>query len=348
MTLAEGLPAVVSGMVVPGDAQAVNYSNVSARAANSEAFFGFESGGPVRPDGTFRLQLTPGEYILEARGFTRTQPGETPRQENELVGTTRVTVGTGGADSVTILLGRGATATGRVVFEGKTPPPTPPPTFNVPLYSQGGPGCRPARATIAPDWTFKVEGLTGTCGSPPGGNFGRFLLKAVNVRGQNLVDRTLTFESGQNYSDVTIVVTDQRTQIDFTATDESGQPTHEYAVLLFPADKDRWTQLQRYVRTSAPAPPAALEAQRRAIEGRGQIPPGALQQMSRIKQGMVRMTSLPPGDYYAIAVDDMDPEDTLDPAILDKLIPSATRVTLSDDGPAEITLRRFEFRDIIR
>ena len=82
------------------------------------------------------------------------------------------------------MVGRGATASGRIVFEGSTPPP--PRKAHVPLYS--GPGCRSAEAVIAADWTFKVEGLGGTCAAQPRSTLGRWTLKAVTVRGHNMMD----------------------------------------------------------------------------------------------------------------------------------------------------------------
>jgi hypothetical protein len=344
MTLGEGVPSMVTGLVIPADGQTLAGGNVMARSANTDGGFGFESNTGVRPDGTFRIGLTPGEYILEARSYPRTAPGEQNRQENEQVGTARVTVTGSGAESVTIQLGRGATATGRVVFEGSTPPPAPPEKYALPLYNPNGPGCRPAQAIVASDWSFKVDGLSGTCGVQPGNMFGRWTLKAVMVRGQNLIDRMVTFETGQSYTSVTIVVTDKRTIVDIGVTDESGQPTHEYAALVFPADKDRWAQLQRYVRTAAPIPASVLQAQAQ----RGAVPLSSVISPTQLKPGISRMVNLPAGEYYAIAVDDMDPEDTMEPNVLEKLIPSATRVNVTEDGPIEIILRRFNFSDVIR
>ncbi len=352
MTLAEGVPAIVSGLVVGVESQQFN-GNVTARSSSSEGMGGFESSAPIRPDGSFRISLTPGEYVLEARVYPR-GPAEQPGPENERYGSARMTITGSGAESVAIAVGRGASATGRVVFEGNTPPPAPPPQYQIPFYNPSG-GCRPARATIAADWSFKVEGITGTCGVQPGAQYGRWILKAVNVRGQNIIDRMTTFETGQAYSDVTIVVTDRRTDLEIVVTDETGQPTIEYAALVFPADKERWSALQRYVRTATPTPPQVQQAQQAQQGQRGQrgsmpMPPGASASLlsSAVKSGVTRLFNMPPGDYYAIAFDDMDPEDTMDPAILDKLIPSATRITLTDGERQEVPLRRFIFSDVIR
>ena len=61
-----------------------------------------------------------------------------------------------------------------------------------------------------------------------------------------------------------------------------------------------------------------------------------------------RITGLPAGEYYAIALDDIEGEDTLDPAVLERLTSSAIRVTLTDEGPIEVPLRRFNLADVMR
>ena len=124
----------------------------------------------------------------------------------------------------------------------------------MPLYNPDGPGCRSAEAVIAADWTFKVEGLGGTCAAQPSSMFGRWTLKAVTVRGQNLMDQLVTFETGQQYTNVQIVVTDKRTQMDLRVSGDDGQPTREYVALVFSLDKTRWTGPMRQMRTYAPPP----------------------------------------------------------------------------------------------
>jgi hypothetical protein len=61
-----------------------------------------------------------------------------------------------------------------------------------------------------------------------------------------------------------------------------------------------------------------------------------------------RIVGLPPGEYYIIAIDDLDFDDSQDPAVLEKLANNALRVTVTDDGPIEVPLRRFSFVDVMR
>lgn len=340
MTLAEGVPAIVQGMVVPADGQAHNGGSVTARLARD--FSGIDGGAQIRPDGSFRLQLPPGEYYLEAR--LRTGPMNVPpRPDSELFGSTRIHVTGSGTASVAILVGRGATASGRVVFVGNRPPPASPGTVRVPIFNSEGRTCQGGQATVAPDWSFKVEGLMGTCTTSVRPMFGAWMLKSVSLRGQNIADEPFTFEPGQHYSDVQIVVTDRRTSVELRVSDETGQITREFVAIAFPADKSRWENLPRFVQTFAPpavAPPGSFSGRPTAVES-APMPPVANVPFSR-------MFITTPGDYFLVALDDILQEDTLDSAVLEKLIPAATRVSLSEEVPTEVSLRRYTLADLMR
>jgi hypothetical protein len=344
ITLGEGIPTIVAGMVVATDGQPIGGGGVNFRLASTgNEFAGAEGGTGIRPDGTFRFQLPPGEYIFEANAQPQRQPNQVVRQETQLFGSARINVAGERLEGIVIPIGTGATASGRIVFEGTTPPPsTPTAPTRVPMFNPDGPGCRPGMATIAADWTFRVEGLGGACAAQPMGSFGRWTLKAVMVGGRNLMDQVVTFEPGQHYGNIRIVVTDKRTSLEVRVSDESGQPTRDYVVVMFPADKDRWSQLPRYLRTFGPSAgpstgimPGALQA---AVANRGLPAPDSV----------ARMMNVATGEYYAVAIDDMDPEDVQDPGVLEKLIPAAVKFTVTADAPTEIQLRRTPLADIIR
>ena len=340
ITMAEGIPTIVSGMVVSVDGQPFSGGFVNFRSASTVAFGGFEGGGiGVRPDGSFRAQLPPGEYIVEARA----QPGRTLtpmlRPESALFGSVRVAVSGENVEGLTILVGTGATAAGRVIFEGKTPPAPPTGEVRLPMFNPNGPGCDGnSRATIGADWTFKVEGLSGTCMAQPEAMFGGWRLKALMIGDENLADKSITFQPGHHYADVRVIATDKRTTVEFHVTDESGQATREYAVMMFSTDKTKWTQGMRPVRTTSPPP----------ISRSSQLPPGAVRAQGDVNRDIVRLVNLPTGDYYAVAVDDLDPDDAQDPAILEKLVPSAVKVAVTDEGPLEVALRRVRAAEAIR
>jgi hypothetical protein len=351
MMLAEGVPTLITGTVLRSDGEPIAAGSISTRFTGPDSAFGFDSGGGtgIRPGGSFRLMLPPGEYTFDAQVPTRIGTGVGPTEQ--LFGTVRVTVGASPIEEVAIMVGRGATATGKIVFEGTSSLPTPNPSpTRIPLYNPSGPGCRPAELTVAADWTFKIEGLNGTCGAQPGSVFGQWTLKAFTVRGRNLIDETMTFENGQAYSEVQVVVTDRRTLMDLRVSGDDGQPTRDYVAIAFPVAKEKWTSpMLRPVRTYVPPPTSMMMfgGQQRAESS----PSGATappQMMGGRAAPPERFVGLTPGDYYVLAIDDIQFEDSQDPGVLEKLATSAVRVTLTDEAPLEVPLRRFSFAELMR
>lgn len=344
VVLTEGLPAVIVGAVTGVDGQPVAGNGfVNARSVVREYLGGFDGGGTgLRPDGTFRLVISPGEYLVEVRVNPPVVSGQQHRPGNELFGSVRVSVAPGAEETVAVAIGRGATATGRVVFEGSTPPPNPPGQMHVPVYSQDG-NCRSGEAAIAEDWTFSVEGLYGTCSASVGGAFGRWMLKAVIHNGDNLLEAPYTFLPGQQLRNVQVVVTDKRSDVNLRVADENGQPTREYVALLYPVDKTQWSQ---GVRTFVGPPAVPLTGAR--LTPMPTPTGGARAPMMMPPPRREAVMGVRPGEYYVVAVDDMDPEDSRDPAVLDRLRSSAVRVTVSEGASPEVAVQRVKMADVMK
>ena len=344
IVLSEGVPGILNGVVTvangaaPGESN--SYVNVRRIVSESMGLDNFSNGTGVRPDGTFRLVLAPGEYQIEARVTPRVNGPVRP--EDEQFGTAKVTVASGGEDSVTIAVGRGATATGRVIFEGTSPVPPSPGKARLPLYSETG-QCRSGEATIAADWTFRIEGLSGTCSSPPMQMFGRWNLKAVLVNGENAAGESITFQPGQQIRNVQVIVTDKRSDMVFRVSDENGQTTREYVVLVYPVEKARWAN-GNGTRVFVPPSEQMIAAMVMMRPPQAANAPGVSPAMQARREAM---SGLALGEYYVIAVDDMDQEDSRDPGVLDRLRSSALKVTLSEAGDSQVALRRVHFADIV-
>jgi carboxypeptidase family protein len=342
VVLGEGVPTVVTGMVSSMEGALTNFNgNISVRLSASGPMSGpFVAGTGIRPDGSFRLPLQPGQYILEARVTPQTGPGEPYQPSREMMGMVPLTIGGNAVESIMVVVGKGATATGRVVFEGTTPPPAPPSGRNtrVPFYSDDVSTCRSGEATVAEDWTFKIQGLSGTCSTPPANIFGRWAVKSVKIGGVNVVDKPFTFELGHQYNNVEIVVTDKPPVIELLVAGDDGQPTREYVALAFPLDKATWRQGPRTIRTMVPRPSTASPIP--------MFPPGSTPSANGKVQD--RITGFVPGEYYVITLDDIDAEDAFDPTVLEKLAQRATRVTLGSEGTVELALQRQKAEDILR
>ena len=345
VVLSEGIPGVVNGVVTVATgvppAESNSYVNVRRIQSESMGFENFSNGTGVRPDGTFRLVLAPGEYQLEARVAPRVMNGPT-RPEDEQFGTMKITVASGAEDSVAITVGRGAIATGRVVFEGTTQPPPSPGKARMPLYSETG-QCRSGEATIAPDWTFRIEGLSGTCSAPPMQMFGRWNIKAVLINGENAAAGSITFQPGQQLRNVQVVVTDKRSDMVFQVSDENGQTTRDYVILVYPVDKARWVN-GNGTRVFVGPSEQMVSAMMMMRPPQAPNAPGLSPAMQARREAL---SGLSLGEYYVVAVDDMEQEDSRDPVVLDRLRSSALRVTLSEVGDSQVALRRIKFADVI-
>jgi hypothetical protein len=337
IVLAEGTLVTVLGNVVRRDGEPVTGAFVNARGTGRLGMMS-GSGAGVRPDGTFRLSLPPGEHVLEANVSQRGNAPAGPQSQQ--TGIVRVNVGGSPVENVTIVVGLPATASGRVLFEGTTPPPAPPTTpLGLPLGSEDG-DCRSGQARIAADWTFKVDSLLGTCQAPPHLTFGRWTLRSATRGSQDLLEKPLTFEPGQHLDGVQLVFTDRKSELRFRVTDEQGQTTTDYVALVFPTDKSRWDN--RYGSGVTPffLPPAEMirEMERMTPPQAGR-PPAALR-----REAM----TVSPGDYYVIAVDDIGMEEVRVPAVLERLATSAIRVSVAEGANVEAVLRRVALANILR
>jgi hypothetical protein len=167
------------------------------------------------------------------------------------------------------------------------------------------------------------------------------MLKAVIHAGEDLLDRPVTFTPGQQYRDVQVVFTDRQSEIGFHVSDEGGKATREYVAVVFPADKARWTVNPGSSAARAfvpPQPEMVMEIATRATTSRAPTP----------QPRRELMTGLRPGEYLAIALDNIEYEEMRDPAVLEKLAGAATRIVLRDDARLEVPLRRVKLSDAIR
>jgi hypothetical protein len=98
-----------------------------------------------------------------------------------------------------------------------------------------------------------------------------------------------------------VTFTDSPTTLTGVFQDPGGRAVTEYHVLLFSTDRRHWTPGSRRVRTIRPATDGAF-----TIKG------------------------LLPGDYFLVALPDLEPGEWNDPAFLEQLVKSSTTVTVRD------------------
>jgi hypothetical protein len=164
------------------------------------------------------------------------------------------------------------------------------------------------------DFTFELKTAPGRIGLVPivqqASNTWR--LKSILVNGSDVTDTGFDVGS-QAVNGVEIEMTNRLQQISGTVTDARGDAVKEYTVALFSQDRARWkVSTNRYL---------AL--------GR----PGA--------DGGFKVATLPPGDYYAVALDAIDVSGWQDPDLLEGWSRVATAFTLTPGDSRALTLRLF-------
>jgi len=106
-------------------------------------------------------------------------------------------------------------------------------------------------------------------------------------------------------------MTNKLTEISGLVTNARGEGVKDYSLIIFARDRERWVPNSRFIRTGRPD-----------------------------QDGRFKVTGLPAGAYYAIALEYIDPaDDTSDPDFLDRLRDKAGTVSLGDGETRAIDLK---------
>ena len=258
------------------------------------------------PDGSFSLSgVPPGRYVIAARASSIAGGAV------DLYALHIFEVNGRDVTDATVMLERGVQVRGRVVFEASTAtPPKDVSTVTVRLNPSGtanvAVGTTPANA--APDSTFVMPGVApndyrvsvnvpGRTGALP-----TWVMKSVVAGGRDLSDVPLRVLADSGIDDLVITLTDRVTEITGLLTDAVGRPAPEFSILVFPVDRTQWGQGSR----------RRLPATRPASDGR------------------YRVAGLPPGEYFMVALTEIDANEMYDVAFLESLIPAALKFALAE------------------
>jgi protocatechuate 3,4-dioxygenase beta subunit len=284
-------------------------------------------------DGTFSMSnVAPGDYTLQVRAA----PSVTQRSEGggeTVVMTTVITADGGMASSgpdmeyatvplsvggeditgLAIVMSKGSRLTGRVVFEGNTPPRSqweslritamnPEPDFTP--FGGGGAG------VVKEDGTFEVRGLSGSRLVRPAALPSGWTLKSVTLGGADVTDTPIEFKGSDEVSGLEIVLSPQVSQVLGGVTDERAQPIKDYTVIVFAANSARWGFQSRFIQSARPD-----------------------------QDGKFKIQGLPAEEYLAIAVDYVQAGEWQDPEFLERVKSRATSFTLADGETKGLDLK---------
>jgi len=217
-----------------------------------------------------------------------------------------IAVGARDLTDVVVPLKRLVTLTARLVYEFELPAsPAPGRGGGLPVYAEPADGSAalgmPTGRTSPTEPTFLIEGLQ------PGQYTIRFVslragrIKTITWDGKDYTNRPLDASTGRDITDVVVTVTDKTTRVNGYAREQNQMATHG-SVIFFPAEPDQWTNYGFSPRRILSSPIGT--------------------------NGAFSATTLPPGNYLAIAVDESLATAWQDPKFLAAAASLATRITV--------------------
>jgi hypothetical protein len=271
---------------------------------------------PIRPDGTFSVpNLTPGDYTLRVN---------VPSGESA---STDVTVTGGDLDGIQLLVAKPSTVRGRIVFTPSATPSAPPkPTaIDVGAWRDWAIGQQVrSPAKIKEDGTFEISlaagrvqlraqptagnsgagsGGAGTAGPPP------WRLNRVIMNDLDVGDTGIDVPPNGAIDNVIVEMTNHVGEASGQVKDADGALVRDCLVIVFAQDPVHWTVQTRYLAVARPGADDLFHLR------------------------------LLPGDYYAVAMSDVEPNAWTDPEFLLAARDRATKLSIADGEKRTIDLR---------
>jgi carboxypeptidase family protein len=327
--------ARITGVATSSDGKPMSGALVMLMPTMKEAI-AFMPGGTSRTDkdGHFTLSsVAPGEYSLQIQSMAALMNAATqamsmmagndsapsnpqspaPAQREFITASVIVT-----GDDITGLAvtgTRGGTATGRIVFEGGEKPDTIATLrlIATPIDTEDTPAAASVfgASSVKESGAFEIDSLVGgrsfrIVNLPKGWNF-----KQVTRDGVDITDKGIEFKPGETVDNVEIVLTTKQQTVTGTVSTDKGESAKDYTVVVFTDDQQKWNLAENRWMTSARAD----------------------------QQGQFKITHLPAGSYFAIAVEYVDEGEWRDPEWLARASRTAKKFTLDEGGTAALDLK---------
>jgi len=299
----------VTGTAVYSDGKPFAEAFVSVMQTNGLSY-SITSGSTVRADGTFTLNgLTAGEYIL------RIHAGGPPSPDNESA-TQKIMVAEDDIAGISLVGTKPTVASGRVVVDPAAAPSLP---RNITITAQsveaGISGPLPPPARVADDYTFELRAFPGRmrlnlAGGGPGGVAANWAIRAVRLNGVDLTDRGIDFKPNDTITGLEVELTNRLTQLLGNVSTARGERSKDYTALVFAQDREKWRSPIRYTGVARPD-----------------------------QDGGFRISGLPPGEYYIVAVDRLEPGQSGDPEFLERMRSDATPFALNEGESKTFALK---------
>ena len=163
---------------------------------------------------------------------------------------------------------------------------------------------------IGRDGAFSIESPSGISLIRVSELPANWTVKAVRLDGTDITDQQVDF--GEGTRKVEIVLTDRVSIVRGSVIDRSGRPVGNASVVVFADDSTLWVQGEssRFVRETRSG-----------------------------RDGGFELTGLPPGDYLAVAIETLPALAWMNPDVLNRLRPLATRFSLDEGEERVVALR---------
>ena len=295
--------AKLTGRVTSADGTAASGGNIAlvsdAPGRGGPAARNYNA--PIVNDGQFTIaNVAPGRYTLRARGGGG---GRNAARTPPTFATMPIMVSGDDQSGISITLAAAAGLSGSAAFQNtQTAAPPNISQFRVSAPPADFDGSGNGQTQIDPrTGTFNIDGLAPgehllETQSPRG-----WTLKSATANGRDIIDAPFDLVSGQKLTSVTLVFTDQISEVDGMVADQHGAPVTEYTVLAFPENQDFWRVQSRRIMTARPD-----------------------------QNGKYQLRGLPAGAYYLAIIDPAQQGEWFEPAFLQQQVVGAKRFTLGD------------------
>jgi hypothetical protein len=154
---------------------------------------------------------------------------------------------------------------------------------------------------------FELKGVIGKGTFRPTGT--ALALKSVTLEGRDITDTPYEIKAGTHVAGLEITLTKNQTTLSGQVQSGLGA-TKDYVVVIFPSNLREGDLPARFIRTVRPD-----------------------------QEGKYQTKGLPPGDYFAAAMEAIEQGEQWDPAFQDRVKPRATNFRLSEGQTQTLDLR---------
>jgi len=320
MTLVPARMAHIAGFAMDSQGRPVTSGNITiTQRVNNGPSFTMGMGGMIKPDGSFLLSgLAPGEYVVSVTSQTPSLGGVVGTNDVGESATTRITLNGQDVDDVQLVTARLSTLTGRIVFPDSANTQFPRASSIRLIATPKDPDpflfAAVASGRVSDDRTFIISTRPGSVRinmiTDLSANTLGLTLKAVRINGVDVTDSGVDVGTSQDIGGIEVELTNRVSSLSGLVTNGRGETLTEYSAIVFSQDRERWNDSARYFRAGRPD-----------------------------QEGRYKVTGLPAGEYFAIALDSVDPNEATNPVFLERASARAVRLTLGDGETRSVDLK---------